>query len=360
MSAKRVAMELGPLGQIAATQTESMMHAQQEKFVPLHALFELTPSATNPRRPSLDKAQVTVETARSLRIAEGEDQAAWEKRLEAHLEMVKKTMDKESYIIWEEIVATALSIKVNGLLQPVVANKERTIIAGERRWISSIIAGRENIKVLLRDVNNTDEVVLRFIENTLRSDLSFAELLLGLRSTVEAILKHPCGPDMPGLDYKVIQKLIGKGVTQCSLYKTFCQLPENDAVLVAVLNGDYDSQQDAYIAAKERVEQLRAGSADTSAETEDQGQSAAPAPAAPKEKRATMASRIPGTEGGKLFLQAVMGLPNLPDEVKQQITGISEQWAAAPDKARKKMLTNLLNSVFDSLDQLDDHAEAGE
>jgi hypothetical protein len=73
-----------------------------------------------------------------------------------------------------------------------------------------------------------------------------------------------------------------------------------------------------------------------------------------------MASRIPGTEGGKLFLQAVMGLPNLPDEVKQQITGISEQWAAAPDKARKKMLTNLLNSVFDSLDQLDDHAEAGE
>ncbi|WP_417546456.1 ParB/RepB/Spo0J family partition protein [Marinobacter sp.] len=362
MSRKSITFDMGELADVAAAQTNNMLHAHMEKYEPLHAIFDLKPSPKNPRRLSLDRAGVTSEVIKELRIREGEDRAAWEGRLETHLASVTKAGDRENQVVWEELIAMAISIANNDLLLPIVATRDRVIVSGERRWTSSIIAGKSTVKVLLRDVSGSHEVVLRFIENLIRSPLSFSETLMGLRDTVSAMFEKPCGPDMTELDYKVVQSLMGKGVTQSSQYKTFCMLPDDDPVLCAILNGDFPTQHDAYIAAKQRIAALQSGEVEDTTPPSDDGLAAtkAPAPATTKEKRAKVASRIPGTEGGKLFLQAIKTMPSLPDDVAAEVDQISSQWAAAPDKARKKMLTGLLNTLFDSLDELDDvESEAG-
>lgn len=78
---------------------------------------------------------------------------------------------------FDEIALSELaeSIKVNGLIQPILVRKIKDkyeIIAGERRWRASKIAELKMIPCLLKDV--TEEVAAKFalIENIQREDLN--------------------------------------------------------------------------------------------------------------------------------------------------------------------------------------------
>lgn len=78
---------------------------------------------------------------------------------------------------FDEIALSELaeSIKVNGLIQPILVRKIKDkyeIIAGERRWRASQAAGLKAVPCLLKDV--TEEVAAKFalIENIQREDLN--------------------------------------------------------------------------------------------------------------------------------------------------------------------------------------------
>jgi len=67
------------------------------------------------------------------------------------------------------------SIKRYGLIQPIIVKKEDkiyTIIAGERRWRASKIAGLTNIPCIIRDIENKNASELALIENIQREDLN--------------------------------------------------------------------------------------------------------------------------------------------------------------------------------------------
>ena len=68
------------------------------------------------------------------------------------------------------------SIKVHGLIQPVVAQKDIDgsyfIIAGERRTRASIIAGLEKIPVILTEVKDESKLEVALIENIQRESLN--------------------------------------------------------------------------------------------------------------------------------------------------------------------------------------------
>ncbi len=67
------------------------------------------------------------------------------------------------------------SIKRYGLIQPIIVKKEDkiyTIIAGERRWRASKIAGLANIPCIVRDIENKNASELALIENIQREDLN--------------------------------------------------------------------------------------------------------------------------------------------------------------------------------------------
>ena len=67
------------------------------------------------------------------------------------------------------------SIKTNGLLQPVIvrrAGEKYQLIAGERRFRASKLAGLENIPALIRQATEEEMLELALIENIHRSDLN--------------------------------------------------------------------------------------------------------------------------------------------------------------------------------------------
>ena len=81
------------------------------------------------------------------------------------------------------------SIKVHGLIQPVVVQKDSDgsyfIIAGERRTRASIMAGLEKIPVVISDVKEENKLEVALIENIQREDLNPIEEALAYQAIIE-------------------------------------------------------------------------------------------------------------------------------------------------------------------------------
>lgn len=79
----------------------------------------------------------------------------------------------------EALEALAASIKEHGVLQPIVVTKEEgkyKIVAGERRWRASKIAGLKKIPAIVRTLDSQNRLELSIIENAQREDLNAIEL----------------------------------------------------------------------------------------------------------------------------------------------------------------------------------------
>lgn len=76
----------------------------------------------------------------------------------------------------ESLMELAQSIKENGILQPIVARKNKNgkleIIAGERRWRASQLAGVHEVPVILKTYNDKEALELAIVENIQREDLN--------------------------------------------------------------------------------------------------------------------------------------------------------------------------------------------
>ena len=77
------------------------------------------------------------------------------------------------------------SIRVQGVIQPIVVKKttddKYEIIAGERRWRASKIAGLTTVPVVVRQADNQTTLAMALIENIQREDLNPIEEALGLK-----------------------------------------------------------------------------------------------------------------------------------------------------------------------------------
>lgn len=95
----------------------------------------------------------------------------------------RKTFDQEAL---EELAA---SIKEHGLIQPIIVSpidgERYRIIAGERRWRASRLAGLEEIPALVRDYTTREISEISLIENLQREDLNPIEEALGYRNLIE-------------------------------------------------------------------------------------------------------------------------------------------------------------------------------
>lgn len=79
----------------------------------------------------------------------------------------------------------AQSIRAQGLMQPIVVRPIGTgryeIIAGERRWRASQLAGLERIPALVRDIPDEAAIAMALIENIQREDLNPIEEAVALQ-----------------------------------------------------------------------------------------------------------------------------------------------------------------------------------
>jgi ParB family chromosome partitioning protein len=88
-----------------------------------------------------------------------------------------------------ELEELAQSIRANGVLQPVLVFEDGglyTLIAGERRWRASQLAGRKTIPALVRERPDEGGLMkLALLENIQREDLHPLDLSNGLRVLIE-------------------------------------------------------------------------------------------------------------------------------------------------------------------------------
>jgi ParB family chromosome partitioning protein len=84
----------------------------------------------------------------------------------------------------------AKSIKENGVLQPLLVRPMRDgsyqLVAGERRWRASRMAGLHEVPVTVREMTDEEASVFALIENLQREDLNPVEEAEGLKSLIES------------------------------------------------------------------------------------------------------------------------------------------------------------------------------
>ncbi len=82
------------------------------------------------------------------------------------------------------------SISKHGLIQPLLVrplnNGNYQIVAGERRWRASRLAGLETIPVVIKDLSDNEACELALIENLQREDLNPIEEALGYKQLMDS------------------------------------------------------------------------------------------------------------------------------------------------------------------------------
>lgn len=95
------------------------------------------------------------------------------------------------------------SIKQNGVLQPILVRKKGDkyeIVAGERRYQASKLAGLKEIPAIVREIDDAEVFQLALIENLQRSDLTPIEEARGYRQLL----------DTKGLTQEELAKILSK------------------------------------------------------------------------------------------------------------------------------------------------------
>jgi ParB family chromosome partitioning protein len=91
----------------------------------------------------------------------------------------RKTFDDET------LAELSASIAEHGLLQPIAVRPKPSggylIVAGERRWRASRMAGLTEVPVIVKDVTNEQAMELALVENLQREDLDPVEEAVGIR-----------------------------------------------------------------------------------------------------------------------------------------------------------------------------------
>ena len=89
----------------------------------------------------------------------------------------------------EKIAELAESIREYGLIQPIVVKLNKngfyTIIAGERRWRASRMAGLKEVPAVIKEVSEQTEKEITLIENIQRENLNSLEEAAGIKELID-------------------------------------------------------------------------------------------------------------------------------------------------------------------------------
>jgi ParB family transcriptional regulator, chromosome partitioning protein len=88
----------------------------------------------------------------------------------------------------EKLNELCSSIKEHGILQPLIVVRQGTrfmLVAGERRWRASRMAGLKHVPVLVREYSSQQIAEISLVENLQRDDLNPLEEAKGIRSLIE-------------------------------------------------------------------------------------------------------------------------------------------------------------------------------
>lgn len=114
----------------------------------------------------------------------------------------------------------AESIKAQGIIQPVIVREtglsQYELIAGERRWRASQMAGLTEIPAVIKSVSDEAALAMGLIENIQRENLNPIEEAQGLKRLVDEF----------GLTHEVVAKAVGRSRSSISNSLRLLNLPQ--------------------------------------------------------------------------------------------------------------------------------------
>ncbi|MCI5069188.1 ParB/RepB/Spo0J family partition protein [Acidovorax sp.] len=149
----------------------------------------------------------------------------------------------------------AESIKAQGIMQPILVRRladgehagKYEIIAGERRFRASRLAGLAEVPVLVRDVPNESAAAMALIENIQREDLNPLEEAHGLQRLIREF----------GLTHEQAAQAVGRSRSAASNLLRLLNLAE--PVQTMLMAGDIDMGHARALLALDRAAQITAG-----------------------------------------------------------------------------------------------------
>ena len=148
----------------------------------------------------------------------------------------------------------AESIKAQGIMQPILVRRlvdgpnqgKYEIIAGERRFRASRLAGLDRVPVLVRDVPNESAAAMALIENIQREDLNPLEEAQGLQRLVKEF----------GLTHELAAQAVGRSRSAASNLLRLLNLA--DPVQTMLMAGDLDMGHARALLGLDRATQITA------------------------------------------------------------------------------------------------------
>lgn len=126
----------------------------------------------------------------------------------------------------------AASIKEHGVIQPLIVTRTQgpgapyTLVAGERRWRASQLAGLTHVPVILKDVTPQEMLEIALIENIQRNDLSPLEEAAAFQQLINEF----------GLTPDMVAERVGK--SRVAIYNTLRLLKLPGQIQAALMQGD--------------------------------------------------------------------------------------------------------------------------
>jgi len=134
-------------------------------------------------------------------------------QIQANPNQPRREFDEES------LQELASSIKEIGIIQPItlreVAENKFQIIAGERRWRASQIAGLQAIPAYIRTIDDENVMEMALVENIQREDLNAIEIALAYEHLMEN----------EGMTQEKISERVGKSRAAIANYLRLLKLP---------------------------------------------------------------------------------------------------------------------------------------
>ena len=128
----------------------------------------------------------------------------------------------------QDLVELAASIEEHGVIQPLIVTRAPDgyqLIAGERRWRASRLAGLDKVPVLIKDVAPREMLELALVENVQRSDLNPLEEAIAYQQLTDEF----------GLTQEQVARRVGK--SRVAVANTLRLLKASPPVQQALMNG---------------------------------------------------------------------------------------------------------------------------
>lgn len=141
--------------------------------------------------------------------------------LEIDIDLIEPNPDQPRVFFKEEkLNELAQSIKVNGLVQPIllrrISSGRYQIVAGERRWRAAQKAGLHKINAVVRSIPDGKLLELALIENIQRQELNPIEEAQAYQKLIQSL----------GLTQDEVAQRVGKDRSSIANYLRLLKLPE--------------------------------------------------------------------------------------------------------------------------------------